>query len=130
MESRRGQVSITAWLRQRGRSLGYAVAGLTALIRTQAHARIHLLAAALVVLAGTLTGIGRYDWLALTLAITGVWVAEAFNTALEFLADASVPERHPLIGHAKDIAAAAVLLTALAALVIAALVFLPYWLWY
>lgn len=121
-------MSITAWLRQRGRSLGYAIAGLTTLVRTQAHARIHLLAAALVVLTGILTGIGRYDWLALTLAITGVWVAEAFNTALEFLADASVPERHPQIGHAKDIAAAAVLLTALAALVIAALVFLPYWL--
>jgi len=49
-------------------------------------------------------------------------MAEAFNTALESLADASVPEQHPLVARAKDSAAAAVLLAAIAAATIGLLV--------
>ncbi len=52
-----------------------------------------------------------------------VWTAEALNTALEFLADASHPEFHPLIKKAKDAAAAGVLISALGAVIIATLIF-------
>jgi diacylglycerol kinase len=55
-----------------------------------------------------------------------VWSAEAFNTALEFLADAVSQEPHPLIGQAKDIAAGAVLMAALAAAIVGILLFRPY----
>jgi diacylglycerol kinase len=55
-----------------------------------------------------------------------VWLAEGMNTALEYLADAAVPEHHPLIGKAKDVAAGAVLITAMFAFVMAGLIFLPY----
>ncbi len=58
-------------------------------------------------------------------AIALVWVTEALNTAIEFLADAAVPDPHSLIKHAKDVAAGAVLLASVAATVIGALVFLP-----
>ena len=59
-------------------------------------------------------------------AITLVWCAEAFNTALEQLADALHPENHPGIGRAKDVAAAAVLIAAVGAAVIGMLVFVPH----
>jgi diacylglycerol kinase (ATP) len=61
-----------------------------------------------------------------TAAIILVWSAEAFNTALEELADALHPERDPGIGRAKDVAAAAVLIAALGAAVIGMLVFVPH----
>ena len=48
------------------------------------------------------------------------------NTALEYLCDAAVPEQHPLIGKAKDVAAGTVLITALFAVIMAGLIFIPY----
>ncbi|MGH7337754.1 MAG: diacylglycerol kinase, partial [Myxococcota bacterium] len=54
-----------------------------------------------------------------------VWVAEAFNSALEALADAVHPERDARVGRAKDTAAGAVLVAAIASAVIGALVFGP-----
>jgi len=113
-------------LRQRLRSLRYALAGLRTLMRTQHNAWLHAGASVAVVAAGLYFGLTRAEWSWLVLAITAVWMAEAFNTALEFLADAAAPEFHPLIGQAKDVAAAAVLITALGALVIGVLVLGPH----
>ena len=113
-------------LTARLRSFRYAFAGLQTLVATQPNFRIHLLVAALVVTAAAMLHVSRADWLWLTVAICGVLVAEAFNTALEFLADAVSTEHHPLIGKTKDCAATAVLLTALGAFVIGILVLGPY----
>ena len=85
------------------------------LLREQANARIHLLATALVVVAALLLQVDRRDWLILLLCIALVWLAEALNTALEYLADATVREPHPLVRKAKDVAAAGVLIAALIA---------------
>jgi diacylglycerol kinase len=107
-------------------TFAYALHGLAHLVRTQPNARVHLLAAALVCAAGVYFGLSRGEWLGVTVAIVLVWSAEAFNTALECLADALHPERHPGIGRAKDVAAAAVLIAALGAVVIGMLVFVPH----
>ena len=61
----------------------------------------------------------------MALAIALVWVAEAANTAIEALGDAISLERNPRIRQAKDIGAGAVLLAAIAAVVVAAIVFGP-----
>lgn len=108
------------------KSFPYAWRGLLFLLRSQPNARIHLLATLAVCGAGLGLGIGLGDWLWLVLAVILVWSAEAFNTALEQLADAVHPERHPGIGRAKDVAAAAVLIAALGAAVIGVLVFGPH----
>jgi diacylglycerol kinase len=108
------------------KSFAYALQGFAHLVRTQANARLHLLATLLVCAAGSYFGLSREEWLWVTVAIVSVWSAEAFNTALEQLADALHPERHPKIGRAKDVAAAAVLIAALGAAVIGTLVFLPH----
>lgn len=60
------------------------------------------------------------------LAISIVWTAEALNTAFEFLADAASPDFHPLVRDAKDVAAGAVLITAIAAASIGVIILLPY----
>jgi diacylglycerol kinase (ATP) len=113
-------------LRQRLQSFRYAVAGLGTLLRTQHNAWIHAAATLLVIGTALYFEINAYEWLWLVLAMVLVWMAEAFNTALELLADAVTRERHPLIGQAKDVAAGAVLVAAIGALIIGVLVLGPH----
>jgi diacylglycerol kinase len=107
-------------------SFAYALQGLVLLVRSQPNARVHLVATILVCGAGIYFDLSRAEWLWIIAAIVLVWSAEAFNTALEELADALHPERHSGIGRAKDVAAAAVLIAALGAALIGILVFLPH----
>jgi len=114
---------ITRYLSKRLKSFGYALQGIRTLIVTQPHAQLHLLATIIVVTAGILVGLRRWEWVAIMLCIGMVWMAEALNTALEFLADEVSLEQRELIGKAKDIAAGGVLIVAMISVVIAALVF-------
>ena len=95
------------------------------MFRHEAHAQIHLCAAIGVIVAGFLFKISAVEWCVICLCIGGVFMAEAFNTAIEKLADKVCEERHPLIGAAKDVAAGAVLLMAVATVVIACIIFIP-----
>ncbi len=79
-----------------------------------------------VVTAGFVFGISAVEWCLLVLTITAVWVAEALNTAFEFLADVASPEFHPLVKKAKDIAAGAVLISAIGAMAIGIIILGPY----
>lgn len=115
-----------SWLRQRMRSFSHAIRGVGVLIRREPHARFHLLATVGVFGLAAWLQVSRGDWQALVLTVALVWLAEGLNTALEHLCDAVVPEYHPLIGRAKDVAAGAVLISAAFALVMAGLVFTPY----
>ena len=101
----------------------YALRGIATMLRTERNARIHALATILVVGFGFALGVDRLEWIALILAVFLVWAAEGFNTAIEALCDVVSPEHHPGVERAKDIAAGAVLLTAIGALIIALLVF-------
>ena len=114
-----------SWLRERVRSFGYAFRGVGILLQ-EPHARLHLLATVAVLCLGGWFELSRGDWQALVLTVAAVWLAEGMNTALEYLCDAAVPEQHPLIARAKDVAAAAVLITAGFAVVMAGLIFVPY----
>ena len=115
-----------AWLSRRIAAFGHAFRGIATLVRETPHAQFHLLATIGVIVLGVYLQVSRSDWQALVLAIALVWLAEGMNSALEYLADAAVPEQHPLVAKAKDVAAGAVLLCAGFAIVIAALVFWPY----
>ncbi len=111
--------------RARAESFVYAFRGTWALFRREHNAWIHLGFAIAVCAAGWWWRIDRLEWALVVFAIGSVLAAEAVNTAFETLADAVKPERHPLVGRAKDLAAAAVLLAALAAAVVGVLVFGP-----
>lgn len=108
------------------RSFGHATAGIVRMIRCQHNAWIHALATVLVVAAGLTCQLSRGEWCWIVLAISTVWTAEALNTAFEFLADAASPSFHPIVRDAKDVAAGAVLLTAIGATVIGMLIFWPH----
>ncbi len=112
-------------IRRRIASFRYAFQGLADLFRSQANARIHLAAVAVVVAAGLYFKVELMEWVALTLCMCGVIAMEALNTAIEYLTDLVSPGRHPLAGKAKDVAAAAVLVMAFGAVIVAALIFGP-----
>ena len=92
-------------MRSLARAFANGFRGIGALLSTQRNSRFHLGATIAVVALGLWVGIGPSDWALLSMAIAAVWIAEAFNTALEFLSDAACPGRNPLVGRAKDVAA-------------------------
>ena len=108
------------------RSFGHALSGLGLMLRTQHNAWIHLAATVLVVALGFWLEIAPHDWRWIVLAIALVWVAEIVNTAFEHLCNVVQPDFHVSVKAAKDVAAGAVLVAAMAAAVIGGLVFLPY----
>jgi diacylglycerol kinase (ATP) len=112
-------------LRKRIRAFRFAGRGILAMLASEANAKLHALATGIVVLAGLGFGIERGEWLAVVLSIGAVWTAEGFNTAFEALCDVVSPGPHPKVARAKDVAAGAVLLAALAALAVALIVFGP-----
>lgn len=97
--------------------------GVRAALRGQTSFGVHLVAAVLVIAAAAVLQLSSTEWAVLLLSITVVLVAEILNTALECLARAITSERHPAIGQALDLAAAAVLLAALGAACVGAVVF-------
>ena len=118
-------VANAGWFRVRLRSFGHAFRGLAICFRTQANARIHALATGLVLGLGFALKLAAWEWCAVAIAIAAVWAAECFNTALEGLVDLVSPERQPLAGRIKDLAAGAVLAAAIGAAAVGAIIFLP-----
>ena len=112
-------------LRARQQSFVFALAGGRVLL-AQHNAWIHAAATLLVVVFGLVCRVSRLEWVALALAIGLVWAMEALNTALELLADEVSPEQRQRLGRAKDVAACAVLVSALAAVAVGLLVFWPH----
>ncbi|MFN0196009.1 MAG: diacylglycerol kinase family protein [Planctomycetaceae bacterium] len=107
-------------------SFRYAFRGIAVLLVSEPNSRIHALATFLVTIAGWYVGLSRFEWCWIVAAIFAVWTTEAFNTAIESLTDLVSPEFHPLAEKTKDIASAAVLLTAIGAAIIGLMIFLPH----
>ena len=107
------------------RSFAHAFSGIGHGLRTQANLRIHLLAAACVIIAGLLLQISIFEWAILTVTIMIVMSAELFNSAIEAAVDRVGNEPHPLSKIAKDLAAGAVLIGAIGAVIVGLLIFGP-----
>jgi diacylglycerol kinase len=114
---------LVRYLQARVKSFGYAFNGLKILLLTQPHARLHAIATVIVLIAGKILQLGLWEWVAILLCIGMVWMAEALNTALEFLADEVSLEKRDRIGNAKDVAAGGVLITAMISIAVAVIVF-------
>lgn len=110
-------------LQKRIQSFKFAFKGIADLFQSQMNARIHAFFMVLVIGGGFFFDISKTEWLMCIIAMAMVLAAEAMNTALEYLTDLVSPEYHPLAGKAKDAAAAAVLILAIAAAIIGFMVF-------
>ncbi len=109
----------------RARSFTHAFRGIRSILQTQHNAWLHGVIALVTLILGIVCDITHGEWLAVILAITSVFAAEAFNTAVEIDIDLTSPTYHPYARDTKDVASAAVLITALGAFVIGLVIFLP-----
>jgi len=108
------------------RSFRYAFSGIIELIRGEHNFRIHLGILIIIIGAGIFFSIPLSSWFAIIFVSALVLVSESINSSVEKLADAINPEPDETIRKAKDIAAAAVLISAIAAVIIGLLIFAPY----
>lgn len=104
-------------------SFNYAINGFTEAIRTQRNMKIHVITAIIVLIASLLFSIPRHETIILCVTIAMVISAELINTAIESAVDATANYYHPLVKVAKNTAAAAVLVTAINAVVVGTLIF-------
>lgn len=110
---------------KRTQSLQHAIRGIGTFIKTTHNLWVHACVAIAVIYLGFYFHISSTEWMFIVLCIGFVFVAEAFNTALEFDIDLTSPEYHPYAKHTKDIAAGAVLLAGLTTYVIGFIIFIP-----
>ncbi|RZK72243.1 MAG: diacylglycerol kinase family protein [Pedobacter sp.] len=107
------------------KSFGYSFQGIAAAFRTEWNFRFHLVATLIVVLLSWFFELNANEWMWVILAAGMVISAELFNTAIEVLVDLVSPNIHPKAKIIKDVASAAVLVTAIAALIIGLIIFIP-----
>ena len=111
---------------KRVRSFGHAFRGIGLLIKSTHNAWIHIAIFVLVIILGIYFDITKIEWFMVILATGFVLSAEAFNTSIEIDMDLTSPEYHPYARDTKDVAAGAVLISAITALVIGLFIFIPY----
>ncbi|TDP61218.1 diacylglycerol kinase family protein [Flavobacterium dankookense] len=107
------------------KSIGFAFKGAYKLITTEHSVMVQSTIAVLLIIAGFIFEISRLEWMMQLLAFGLVLGIESLNTAVEKLADFIHPEFHNKIGFIKDIAAGAVLFSAMAAIAIGLLIYVP-----
>lgn len=117
-------MSRRSFLGREAASFACAFRGIADLLRSEVHARIHLLATVAALALGWWKPLSATGWAVLILTIGMVWTAEAINTAIERMADVAHPDEHPEVGKLKDLAAGAVLLASIAALGVGVCLFL------
>jgi diacylglycerol kinase len=117
-------------LKQMFKSIGVAFDGIIDLIKCENNAKIHAISTIVVILVGLKLQFLAIEWLWISLAIAGVWVAELINTSLERLTDLVSPEMNPIAKKVKDYAAGAVLVMAIWAIFVFCLISFPHlWMW-
>lgn len=109
----------------RVQSLGYALAGWLYMLRYQKNTRIMSVSSIIVFVLALWLQVDFTSLAILVLTITAVWMAEFLNAAVEAVVNLASPGFHPMAKVAKDVAAAAVLLGAVASIVVGLLLLGP-----
>ncbi len=112
-------------IKKRLLSFYYAFNGIKNAFYTQHNIWIHLFATIFVIASAFIFKISTTEWLIIILCISIVFAAEIFNSAIELLTDMVSPEINQKAGKVKDMAAAAVLITAAGAFVSGLIIFIP-----
>lgn len=106
-------------------SFAYAFNGVLSGLRSERNMVIHFSAMATVVVFGALLRISEMEWIACIILFGVVLMAELINTSIETIVDIVCPQEDPRAKLAKDTAAGAVLMVAIAAAVIGVMIFAP-----
>ncbi|MDY6012262.1 diacylglycerol kinase [Clostridium sp.] len=104
-------------------SFNNAIDGIIYTVRTQRNMKIHLSITLVVLLLCLFFDVSKVEFLILAITITMVIAAELLNTSIEAVVDMKTNHYHPLAKVSKNVAAGAVLLTAINAVVVGYIIF-------
>jgi undecaprenol kinase/diacylglycerol kinase (ATP) len=107
------------------KAFAFAFNGLKICFTSETNFKIHALLAITAILFGIVFNISTNEWLIILVCIAFVTAMEIMNTAIEKLCNVVHQDTHPGIKHVKDIAAGAVLVSAIISFVISCIIFLP-----
>lgn len=110
-------------LLKRAKSFTHAGRGLWIFIKTTHNAWLHLVIFTMAIVFGIYFKITHIEWILLILTGGFVLSAEAFNTAIEIDINLTSPEFHPYARDTKDVAAGAVLISAIIAGIVGVFIF-------
>ena len=111
---------------KRAKSFTHAGRGIWLFVKTTHNAWVHIFIFSLAILLGVYFDISSTEWILLVLVGGFVLSAEAFNTAIEIDIDLTSPEYHPYARDTKDVAAGAVLISAVTAAIVGVIIFGSY----
>ena len=106
-------------------SFKYAINGLVTGFKKERNIKVDFFVACVVIIFGFVFSVSMTEWAVLVLCFTLVLSLEYVNTAIESVVDLASPEINPLAKVSKDVAAGAVLFSAINAVVIGIIIFLP-----
>ncbi|MFA8439570.1 diacylglycerol kinase [Pueribacillus sp. YX66] len=106
-------------------SFQYAAFGIAHTFKTERNFKIHVVVALIVILFAYFLSITRFEWLILIIVISFTVILELVNTAIENVVNLITNDYHPYAKAAKDIAAGAVLISAIMSVMIGCIIFIP-----
>ena len=109
----------------RAKSFTHAFRGIGVLVKSTHNFWVHIFIAIVVIILGFTLKISHIEWILAIFAIGFVMVTEAINTAIEIDIDLTSPNFHPYARDTKDVAAGAVLISAIIAGIVGLIIFLP-----
>ena len=107
------------------KSFPFAIEGIKAALKNEPNFRIHTIIAILALALGIYLKLTPIEFSILILTISFVIILELINTTLEALVDLVSPDIVPQAKIAKDVAAGAVLVSAIISVIIGVLLFIP-----
>ena len=106
-------------------SFKYAIQGILSSFKNERNMKIHIFIMILVISAGIILKINKYEWIACILCFAIVISGELFNTAIETVVDMVMPYKNEKAKLAKDVSAGAVLVSAIGAAICGLIIFVP-----
>ena len=125
VKNKRKMVELRKKRKKLRNSFKYAFEGIQEAWKTEQNLKIHFVIMALVIIAGFIFKISAMEWIVCLLLFAIVISLELINTAIETTVDIAMPEINEKAKYAKDIAAGAVLFSAMISVIVGLIIFLP-----
>ena len=126
MDNNKNDISKKFSFIKRAESFTYAGRGMWIFMKSTHSAWVHFGIFLLAILIGLFFQITKIEWIFILIVSGIVFISEAFNTAIEIDMNLTSPTFHPYAKDTKDVAAGAVLLSAILAVIVGLIIFMPY----
>ena len=107
------------------KSFYYTFQGIISSLKQEKNMKVHIIIMIIVIICGIIFKISKIEWIICIILFALVISLELVNTSIEKTVDLITQEKNEIAKIAKDVAAGAVLVAAIAAAIIGLLIFVP-----